>query len=228
MHVRSLSFLVLVSVLLASTVLLSACGNSSPQETMTTTMSSESSPATSGQSGSTATTQTLPGTLGGTTTSDGETAAADGGEGATAYEVGESFAVGDLSFTVTGGEQLEQVVNVLSETDVALPENGAFFVATLEFAGKEGLSGGLDIATVKLRDSAGTLYEEDEPSEAADNYRLAREGYDNLSMAELGNVQTVQLFAIYDVPADAGPFTLVFFQTEDGKAVEVAEVSLAE
>jgi hypothetical protein len=226
-----LIFFVLGLSVLVSVALVAGCGGQGQQEntpgTSTTSIGSTgvTGPASTGTTAGTSTAST--GSTEGTSVTQPEATGGSDGEPAE-YEVGETFQVNDLTWTVLGTEQLSQIEGASSDSPAHTPENGAYFVVTLDLAGKEGLTGGFDTATLKLQDAEGNLYDVAEPSGAADAFRLTHDDLKNLSMAMLGETQPQHLFAIYDVPDDAGPFTLEWMGANDGQLVELARVSLAE
>ncbi len=170
----------------------------------------------------------------------GQDEAADGGDEGTSdaitsenpdaatYAMGETFELNGLTWKVVDFETLDEVESMFSDTPPHKPENGMWLVATLEFQGAEGTPGGYNADLLKLRDADGNYYDVAEPSGAADDYRLTHEDVKNLSLAMLGDSEVQRVFAIYDVPADAGPFTLEWMDQKGVTYVTQVKVELTE
>lgn len=142
------------------------------------------------------------------------------------HSVGETFEVNQLTWTVLSCELLDEVESLFSDTAPHQPTRGKWLVVTMDFRGREGLSGGYDIAALKVRDHNAALYDVAEPGGAADDYRLTHEGVKNLSLAMLNNPQAQRVFAIYDVPDAGAPFTLEWMGADGGTLVTLCRVGL--
>lgn len=144
------------------------------------------------------------------------------------YSIGETFVVNGLTWTVVATEKLVEVETIFSDEEPKKPVNGAYLVVKLDFQGVEGTLGGFDTAALKVRDAGGNLSSYDWESGAADNYAITHNDLKLLSFAMLGDATVQHVFAIYDVPAENGPFTLEWMGVKDGELVTLARVDLGE
>jgi hypothetical protein len=144
------------------------------------------------------------------------------------HAVGETFVVNGLTWTVVATEKLAEVGTIFSDEQPKKPVNGTYLVVKLDFQGVEGTLGGFDTAALKVRDAGGKLYNYDWESGAADNYNILHKDLKDLPFAMLGDPTVQHVFAIYDVPAANGPFTLEWMDAKDGKLVTLARVGLGE
>jgi hypothetical protein len=144
------------------------------------------------------------------------------------HAVGETFVVNGLTWTVVATEKLAEVGAISSDEQPKKPVNGTYLVVKLDFQGVEGTLGGFDTAALKVRDAGGKLYNYDWESGAADNYTIKHLDWNQLSFAMLGDETVQHVFAIYDVPAANGPFTLEWVGAKGGKLVTLSTVDLGE
>ncbi len=115
------------------------------------------------------------------------------------FAIGESFSFNDLTWTVTAVDTYDEIESMFSDTEPHQPANGTWVVVTMEFTGAESLgAGGWNTDATMLCDGNGTLYEEEEPSGAADDYRLTHDGVKNLSWAMVGDSSVQKVFGAVD------------------------------